>query len=180
MKNLVNVYKIPLLVSITTTIVLVALTTQREPLTIILMFLISILTIAVVDLDYIFHSYFFDQELDFSKNFKTYIKEKSYVKAILYANENEHLIKEKTIHSALFQSLFAIFTIFVSFSDANILLKTGALAVYTNLLYKYIEYSYTKDLEGWFWAFKIKKFEEVSVFYTTGLILLLILSLMFI
>lgn len=180
MKNLINLYKVQLLISITTTIVVIALTTQRVPLTILLMFIASIISIVVVDLDYIFHTYIFDQELEFSKKFKEYIKNKNFIGAIIYANKNEDLIKEKTIHSALFQSLFALFTLFIAFSNIDIIFKTATLSIYCNLLYKYIEYIYTKDINNWFWAFKIKDVKEVTAFYTTGLILLLILSLMFI
>lgn len=180
MNKIIQFYKIPLLISFTTAVVLIALTTERMPINIALMFLISILSIIIVDLDYFFHSYLFDQDQDFAKNFKAYIKDKDFIGAITYANINEDIIKEKTIHSALFQSLFALFTTFIAFSDSSIIYKTAAISIYANLIYKYIEYSYTKNIRNWFWAFKIENIKEVSVFYLAGLILVLILCLLFV
>ena len=178
MKNLLKFYKIPLLVSITLSVVIIATTTQRIPLNIFLIFLVSFISILVVDLDYFIHSYFFDPELEFSKNFKAYIKDKDYAGAFVYANVNEDKLSEKTIHSALFQALFALFTIFVAFSDSYIVFKSFVIAILANSIYKYIEYYYTKDIKNWFWAFKIGSIKEVSAGFLIGLVAVLIVSLL--
>jgi len=159
-------------------IIIISLSTQRDPIIIFLIFVFAFLSIIIVELDYFIHSYFLDPDIEFSKNFKVYIKDKDIIGALVYANLNEDSITEKTIHSALFQGIFGLFSIFVIYSDSNIFFKSLIISTFANLLYKYIEYNFTKNIQNWFWAFNFKVNEKIFYSYLFILISILIICIM--
>lgn len=154
MKIFFKRYKLPILIALTLGIVFIALPVIKDPLTISMVFIFSFLSVFVLDIDYILQAYFIDPDDAFSKNLKAYIKHGDYFGALRHVELNENTVKDKTLNSGLFQSLFALFCIFVVSSPVYFPIKAFVLAVLANTIYKIIEIYFKKELADWFWSFK--------------------------
>ena len=154
MKNIISIYKIPLLISLTLAVILTALPVLKEPITIGIVFFSSIVGTFILDLDYIIHAYFIEPEKDFSKTLRAYIKHKDTINAVKHVSLHKSDVEDKTLNSALFQVVFALFSIFVMFSDIYYPLKALVLSILANSIYRLSELYFTKQAKNWFWAFK--------------------------
>ena len=154
MKKFISIYKINLLIALTLSITLTALSVIKDPVLIALTFICSILGTFILDLDYFIHAYLVEPEETFSKNLRAFIKHKDLSGALTHIQVNGDTVKDKTLHSALFQLLFAIFSIFVIYSDVYYPIKALVISIFANTLYKVIEVYFTKDINEWFWSFK--------------------------
>lgn len=154
MKIFLKRYNLPILISLTLSVIFIALPVIKNPITIALVFIFSLLGVFVLDLDYFIHAYFIEPELPFSKNLKAYTKHGDYFGALRYIQINGDEVEDKTLSSALFQSLFALFCIFVVSSQVYFPIKAFVLSILANTIYKSLEIYFTKDLTAWFWSFK--------------------------
>ena len=113
LKTIVNVYKIPLLLSITLAVTLIALRVERNSLTIAFIILGSLLGTVILDLDYIIYAYFLEPNHDFSKTLKTFIHHKDYSNTLAFIHFHKNDLQDKILNSALFQGVLAGAAIFV-------------------------------------------------------------------
>jgi len=169
MKNFINIYKIQLLISLTLAVALIALPVVKTPLNIALVFLFSILGTFILDSDYFIHAYLVETDTPFSKNLRAYIKHKDFFGAITYMNLKGEEVKEKTLHSGLFQILFALFCIFVAYSDVYYPVKVFIISIFANSIYKVIETYFTKDINEWFWSFKTAPDKNGFILYLVAI-----------
>ncbi len=164
---------IPLLISVTVAVILIAVTGTREPLEIGYIAFGALCGAFFLDLDYILYAFWVEPKKDFSKNLTTYIKHKDFKNALSYVQTHKNEIKDKTLNSALFQLVFALFSIFIVSSPNNILVKTLAISVMANSLYRMAECYFENNIEDWFWSFKDKPNQKTLIGYTLGLLLVL-------
>lgn len=178
LSKVINIYKLPLLISITLSVILLALSVAREPEQIAAIVFGAILGTFLLDLDYYIHAYFFDKENEFSANLKSFIKDKDYLNALNYIQHNKHLLREKTLNSVIFQVAIAVLGYFVIASHGHIFIQAFILSAYVNSLYRYAELYFTKqDPSLWFWVLKDKPTPEGLKIYGMALIATLIFLL---
>ena len=144
---------------------------------IVLTFLACLLGIVVNQLDFIIEALFNETETPYSKNLKAYLKHNDIIGALKYNDSHWQESTEKTIESALFQILFAVFCIFVVYSNVNIIIKALALSIFANNIYKFIEVYFTKNIDNWFWALKTKPSKNGAVAYIFVIFLIFVFCL---
>lgn len=165
-----HLYRIPLLLSITLTIVLIALRVENDILNLIVLAIGTLLGTFVLDLDYIIHAYFVDPEAQFSKMVISYIKHKDINGLLTFINVHKNDIEDKTLNSALFQVVLGGAALFVISSEAGIFVKALVLSTFLNSIYRFMESFMEGRTTQWFWSLKIKQ-GKVSM-YGYGFILL--------
>ncbi len=174
-KKLIEIYKIPVLVSITFFVAFAAIKTLRAPVDISLAFLGSFLGTFFLDLDYILYAYFTDSSKDFSRTLRGYFKHGDYTNAIAYAYYHRSDVKEKTLQSVLFQVVVGALSIFMIFAPINYFAKTFIISIYVNSLYRLAESYFKNDTSDWFWMLKEKPTKNgVKVYLIISVIILLI------
>lgn len=153
-KKIFGIYKVQLLASLTLFVVLLALIGIRSPISIGEAFLGCLLGTFVLDLDYIIYAFFTDPGEDFSLTLKSYLKHKDYINAFSYIFYHKDDVREKTLHSVLFQVILGALTFFMILSPLNLFTKTLIVSTYANSLYRISE-SYVEDRAlDWFWLLK--------------------------
>jgi hypothetical protein len=167
MKTFITTYKMQLLISITLFVTIVALAVLKEPLEIGLVFFGCILGTFILDLDYLIYAHFMEPHKNFSKTLLTFIKHKDFSNALNYISFNKTDVKDKTLHSALFQVILALFSIFVVSSNVTYLIKALVLSILCNSIYKLIEAHYANQVDDWFWAFKATPNKKSTLTYGT-------------
>jgi hypothetical protein len=176
-KQIVAIYKVPFLTSITLFIVLLALGSVSELASILAVLLGALLGMLLLDLEYVVYAYFVEPEKDFSKSVVGFIKHKDFINFLKYINYHKAEIKEKSVNSGLFQTAFAIFAVFALSATTSYFLKALILSLYINLLYRAIEAYYEKKTDDWFWIFKSKPEPNNFMLYLVGLSALFIYCL---
>lgn len=179
LKRLVSTYKISLFVSITVFAALLALTLERDPIQIALIFLGCLLGTFILDLDYLLQAYFLETDSDFSKDVQTYIKHRDIKGVIEYIHFHKNELKDKTLNSALFQVVLAGVLLIVTSSNTNQLVKALVVSTFANSLYKMAEAHFENNLNSWFWAFKNKPNKLAFQLYVLTLLGILFLALNF-
>lgn len=174
-KRLVNVYKIPILISITVFVVLLALTVERNPMLIAFMFLGAILGTFVMELDYFINAYFLEPQSEFSKSVKGYITHHDYTGLINFIHFHKNDVTDKTLNSVLFQVVLAGGMFVVSASNASLFFKALVISTFTASIYRMIELYFQGQSDSWFWALKQKPTKEQFQYYTVALIVALII-----
>jgi len=169
MRMFISLYKIQLLVSLTVAVSLIALAVITKPLLIGLVIFGSFLGTFILDLDYIIYSYFMEPTKNFSKTLTAFIKHKDLNNALKYIEFNKTDVKDKTLHSALFQIILAIFCVFVVSSEVTYLLKALVLSILCNSIYRLIEAHFNNQITDWFWAFKNTPTKKGTITYITVL-----------
>lgn len=177
MKSFINLYKIPILISITLSVVLTALSVLRDPIVIGLVFVASLVGTFILDLDYIIHSYFVEPEKDFSKTVRAYFKHKDISNVLKYINLHKDDIDDKTLNSALFQIVFSIFGIFVIYSDVYYPIKALVLSIMANSIYRLAEVYFTNKIKHWFWSFKKQPDKKGFLIYAFSMTIIFIYCL---
>lgn len=169
LKKFLTIYKIPLLVSLTLSVVLIALKVERQAFTFTLIVLGSFLGTFILDLDYFIYAYFLEPSKEFSKTLTAFVKHKDAINVFSYIQYHRNDLKDKILQSALFQSIFAALCIFVIASNTGFFVKALVLSVLINSLYRLVE-DYFNGLSGdWFWAVKNKPTKSVMYFYTVAI-----------
>lgn len=179
LKNLLGYYKIPLLLSSSVAIAVIALKVLQTPVPIITVIFGAFLGTFFLDLDYILHAYILDPESDFSKSIKGYIHHKDFKGLVTYLFYHRTDLKEKTLNSAVFQVVLAGASLLVVSSTASYFTKALVLAAYVNSIYKFAEeHLQNKNTKEWFWAFKVTVDKKFLVAYSGFLAGTLIFSLL--
>ena len=155
-KKITEIYKLPILVSLTVFIALMALLVPRNPLIVAQMVLACLLAVFVLDLDYFIYAFFTDIDTDFAITLKGYLRHKDYAGAISYIYYHKDEIKEKTLQSVLFQIVLGLLTFFMVFTPINIFMKTLVIATFANSFYRLAEAYQTEKIDDWFWMLKEK------------------------
>lgn len=175
LKKLTEVYKIPLLVSLTVFVIILALATLKNPIIILSTFLGALLGTFFLDLDYIIYAYFTDTDKDFSQTLKGYFKHKDYANAVSHIYYHREDLKEKTLHSVLFQVVIAGFALFMIFAPLNFFAKALVISTYVNSLYRLAEKYFKDEAEDWFWVLKDKPSrKQIKIYLMLNVVFFLI------
>ncbi len=154
-----------------------AINVVREPFQITLIFLGSMLGTFVLETEYLLYAYIMEPTADFSRSLVSFIKHKDFNNALMYIEYHKEDIKDKTLNSALFQGVFALFSIFVSASNANIFIKALVLSTFLASLYKLSEVYFENKINTWFWALKNKPSKSGVAVYSAVLVLIFVYCL---
>ena len=175
-RKIISVYKIPLLISVTLAVVLLAQGVIRNPLDIVATIVGCILGAFVLDSEYLLYSYF-EPTTEFSKNVMAYIDHKDYKTLIDFIETNKYEVKDRSLNSALFQAILAPICIFVSYASTSYFIKAFTLCVFANSIYRLVEAHFDNKINDWFWAMKKKPGKEGAIFFVSVLTLVLIFCL---
>jgi hypothetical protein len=179
LKNLLNYYKLPMLLSVSVSIAFVALKLLRDPIAIGFVLAGALLGTFFLDLDYILHAYILDPDSDFSKTIKGYIHHKDFKGLVTYLFYHRTDLKEKTLSSAVFQVVLAGASLLVVSSTASNFSKAFVLSAYVNSMYRFAEeHLQNKNTKEWFWAFKVNADKKFVSAYSIVLGVVLIFSLL--
>lgn len=174
-KKIWELYKTPLLVSLTLAIVLIAENSVKTPLLLTSIILGSFVGTFLLDLDYIIYAYFTDPEKEFSKSLRSFIKHNDYAGAASHIMHNKDSIEDKTLNSALFQIVLAGVSIFTMASAAGIFIKALVISTFANSIYKATDQYLAGKGKEWFWA--LKTVPNKNGFYTYVAVMVLVLIL---
>lgn len=160
-----NVFKTPVLLSLTLAIVIIALRVAKSPFAITSVILGSLAGSIFLDLDYIIYAYFTEPSSDYAKTLATFIRHKDLKNAVQFVNYHRHDIKDRILNSGLFQVVLALSAVFVSAAATNLFVKTLVLSTFLNSLYRLSEEYFENRTDEWFWALKSKPNKKnVSLF----------------
>lgn len=173
-KKILEVYKLPLLISLTIAVVLIAVNVFINPVIIILTVCGAFLGTFLLDLDYILYAYFYDPTQPFSITLKSYIAHKDFVNALNHIYYNKSEVKEKSLNSALFQIVLGAAAIFTASSSASLFVKALVISAFANSIYKMTIYFLEHKKTEWFWAFKNVPSDQTIRLY--GLCLIAVLA----
>ncbi|OGC38854.1 hypothetical protein A3K42_00455 [candidate division WWE3 bacterium RBG_13_37_7] len=143
-----------------------ALKTPYNPLTIGLVIFGSFLGTFVLDIDYLIYAYVLEPARDFSKTLKGFVQHADLSNALMYIEYHKNELGDKTLNSALFQIIFALFAIFVSASPASLFIKALVLSTCGNSIYRLWEAYLKGGINEWFWAFKSKPNKQGIILYS--------------
>lgn len=165
-KTLVKTYKTPLLVSLTLGIVLVAVRSASNPLEIATIFLACSLGTFLLDLDYIIYAFFLEPRQEFSRTLAAFIRHGDIKNTFSYIHYHKNDIDQKTLNSALFQTVLAGVAVFIISSNTSLFLKALILSAYANSFYRLAETFYeSQSYREWFWALKSPPTKNGVKFY---------------
>lgn len=174
-----HIYRLPLFLSVTFIIAMIALRVERNVLNIFQIVLGGITGTFLLDLDYLLHAYFIDPTSQMSKNMASYIKHRDFGGFLRFSQEHKHDILDKTLNSALFQVVLAGAAIFVVWSSTNLFMKALMLSTLLNSLYRFCEAVLEGKTAVWFWSLKINQ-SKLSIYsYGIGLFILFLVLLSF-
>lgn len=169
-KRFLSIYKIPLLVSLTLSIILIALQVTREPLGIATIVLGTLLGTFMLDMEYVIYAYILEPERDFSKTLAAYIKDKDIANTFLFIHSHTDEIKDKTLNSAVFQIVLALFSIFAISASTSNFISALIISIFANSLYHLAEAYFENKIDDWFWALKIKPTRQQIIIYALVLL----------
>lgn len=173
-KKIISIYKVQLLLSITLSIVLLAIGVVRNPFEIVSTILGCIIGTFVLDSEYLLFAYMFDPESSYSKDIRGYVEYKDYKGLIDYIQSHKNSLKDKSLNSAIFQVILVPISILAVYTATSYFIKAFVLSVLASSIYKIIETYFEGDLEEWFWAIKSKPNKDGFVAYTLALVVVLI------
>lgn len=176
-RKLVELYKVPLLLSLTLTIVLIAIKIDPKVYPITSLVVGILLGTFFLDLDYLLYAMFIEPTADFSITLMGYLKHGDLKNALSYIYHHKDDIAEKSLNSALFQIVLGGLALLVTASNTNNLIKGLVIATFLNSIYRFSEHYFENKGDKWFWVFKNKPTKQGMQFYAIGLILVLILAI---
>lgn len=168
-KNWLSVYKIPLLLSLTVAIAIVAILVIRNPFAIGFIILGSLLGTFVLDLDYIIYAFIIEPNADFSKSLQSYIKHKDFGNAFQYVQYHKNDMGEGTLNSVVFQLALAGIALFGVSAASSYLIKALILSTFANSIYRLLILYFANDYDEWFWALKNKPSKQNVVVFIVAL-----------
>ena len=176
-KKLVDLYKIPLLVSVTLSVVLIALRLERD--TISLMFLVvgAVLGTFFLDLDYFIYAFLLEPNTDFSRTLASFVKNGDISNALSYIYYHKNDIAEKTLHSVFFQLVLAGAALLVVSSNSSYFIKAFVLSAFVNSIYRLVEHYLNGRVAAWFWMLKNKPRENSLRLYVCAFVLVFLYCL---
>lgn len=156
MMKIIKTYRVPLVLSLTLAISLIALNVEKQIISIILIFVGALLGTFILDLDYIIQALYIDIDTAHHGIIKEYIKHKDIPNLLSYISHNKKEFEQRALNSALFQIILLGITLFTVTSTLNVFLKTLVLATFVNSIYRFLE-EYLQDRKtDWFWSIKIE------------------------
>lgn len=170
-KQLLNFYKIPLLLSATLAVVLLAFNVITDPFIIAAIVLGSFLGTFLLELDYYIYAYFVEPEGDFSRSLRGYVKDRDFANATNYIYANKSAVTEKTLNSVMFQVVLVALAFYVAYATPYLFVAAFVLSAFLNSVYKYIESYLDGTYSEWFWVLKIKITREGAIIYAGLLVL---------
>ncbi len=174
-------YKIPVMIALATGLVYIAMSAESNWLMAVLAFVGALLSIFVLDLEYIFHVYFIDPQHEKAEDIKAMLKGKKFLALADYFSKNEYSFGELSIRSVLFQIILAIFTFYLVVTNSFVLVTCLCLSLMGNLLYEQLlELNETKTLERWFWVYDGDLTARVYQLYLGAIFLALLISFYYI
>jgi len=172
-KKLFELYKVPLLISITLTIIFIALKLETQPIGFAYITLGTLLGTFFLDLDYLMYAFFLEPEADFSKTLAGFIRHKDFVNAFSYIYYHRDDIPDKTLNSGMFQVVLAGVTILAVSSTTGYFIRAFIISAFVNSMYRFSRYYFENKLNGWFWMLKNVPSKNAIYAYIGGLILVL-------
>jgi hypothetical protein len=176
-KKILSYYKLPLLISATLTITLLALGVIRKPIPMIEIVLGCLLGTFVLDLEYVMYAYILEPNAEFSKSVIGYIKCKDYGGLIGFINTHKSEVIDRALNSALFQAVLVPIAIFAVYASNSLVIKALILSTFANSIYKLIESLFEENYAEWFWAMKVKPSKSGATGFTVLLVLVLVYCL---
>lgn len=152
LKKTIKLYGVSLILSVTLSIVLIALGVERQILTITGILFGSLLGTFVLDLDYIIQILFIEPDHQYAGVIKEYLKHKDILGTINFIAHHRHEFHQRALNSALFQIVFGALTLFVVTSVTNPFLKTLILSTFLNSIYRFVEEFLEDRPNNWFWS----------------------------
>ncbi len=175
LRAFLSLYKIPILLAIVLSIVLISFNVETRPVYIALIVCGSLVGALVLDLDYFIHAYLIEPDSDFSRSLRAYIDHKDFTGALNFVTVQKDKVKEKTLNSGLFQVVLIALMFMLFYSEASVFMKTIVLSMYANSIYKFAENFYLhQTFEDWFWFLKGSPKKNWVGAYTVGLVLILL------
>lgn len=170
--KLSKIYKLPLLISITLGVIILAITVQRDAVGIAMIFLGTILGTFLLDLDYFLYAYFIEPEADFSKDVRAFTKHGDILNVMMHIHYHKNDLKEKTLNSALFQVILVFVTYYAVTAAPTLIIRTLILSTFVNSIYRMAEaYNEDNSLRDWFWVINRRPTKEGILVYTGALLL---------
>ncbi len=170
MKRALEIYKTPLLISVTLAIVFVGIKLETRPLEIVSLVIGSLLGTFLLDAEYFIYAFILEPAKPFSKNFSNFIRSKDLSNAMIYAHYNQADVEDKTLNSVLFQVALAGITIFAVSATVSTVVTAFLLSGFVNSIYRLIEKYYAGTTNEWFWALKKKPNQKQLLGYCAALI----------
>ncbi len=176
-KKILTYYKLPLLISVTLTITILAVAVVRKALGITEVVLGCFLGTFVLDSEYLMYSYILEPKSEFAKTVFGYIKYKDYKNLIEFINQHKDEVKDKALNSALFQAIIVPMAIFAVYASTSLFIKAFILSTLANSIYKLIEVYFEGKTDDWFWAIRSRPKKEGVILYVIALIIVLVVCL---
>lgn len=173
-KPLVVIYKIPLLISLTLVMVMLALGSVKSAIGIASVVGGVLLGTIVLEMEYFLNAYVLDTKSDFSKTLVGFVKHSDWSNAFKHIYYHREESQENSLNSALFQMALAIMSVFVVYSTRSLFAKALILSVFSQSIYVLFEYYFKDRTNDWFWALTNKPNRQGV--HTYIFVLLLILS----
>lgn len=178
MNNLFKFYRLQIILSLSLMIVLISQVFKSGYLELSLIALGCILGTFFLDLDYFINAYMIDQDSDFSKLLRDYVKNKDIIGALNYTLFHPNEIKNKTLNSAIFQVALAIFSLYlVRNPGVSTFYKAFILSILINSIYRFLYFYIQNEHQDWFWILKETPGKSFIIFYNSILILIVGLSI---
>ncbi len=173
--TILSTYKLKILVSITLSIVLIALRVEKAPINIIAACVGALLGTFMLELEYIIAAYWTDPDSEFSPNFRELISQGNYATAIIYARKHGYSLKQRTLHSVLFQLVLAFLLYYLVTSFASLLSIALVLSIYIQTFYAmYEENDETHSIVSWFWILKKQPSKGTQILYLLAMVAVLV------
>ena len=180
-KTLIKKYTINLALSFVLAVVIIALRLETNIINVILVLAGSLLGTFLLDLDYLVFAFIVEPNHHFSQRLRELVVQKNLDGALLYIDHNKSAIPRLTLHSALFQSVLAVITLYVLTSSNDIFGQAFVISGFLQSIYKVVdEYQQTKNVDRWFWILKEKPTKNMLYGYFSILIVVFLYSLSFI
>jgi hypothetical protein len=176
-RKILSYYKLPLILSATLTVTLLALGVIRKPWSISEIFIGCLLGTFILDLEYVMYAYILEPNAEFSKSVIGYIKHKDFGGLLEFVNTHKDDMTDRALNSALFQVILVPIAIFAVYASQSLLIKALILSTLANSIYKLIENIFEGKTEEWFWAMKVKPTNSGATSFAVFLVLVLIYCL---
>lgn len=171
-KKVFSIYKLPVTISITLSILLIALGTVRAPLEIAAIVAGTLLGTFILDFEYVLDAFFLEPKKDFSRTLASFIKHSDLANAIKHIYYHKDEFKDNSLNSALFQVIIAFLSILVIYSTRSLFAQAFVLSIFANTIYALFEHLFNNRTDDWFWALKNKPTRQKVYIYIFGMLLI--------
>lgn len=174
MNPIVARYKIPVLISIVISLVILVLgilfNGVASPWVGVLVFVGAILGALMMDLEFILYAYIIEPNSPASLSIKTFVRANGFGGYVRYLNENEYSFTELPLRSVLFQVLLMIFAYYVVITGGHYFGVALILSMLATIFYmQIIELNKLGNLDRWFWLYNGDVNRDQSIAYLCGL-----------